>query len=211
VSTSWCCAVSIAALSFLTGTAGAAVLTFNDVITGQISYSFDGDGDGANDVTFSTTDPGGFNAVGPGLNQNFIQEPGLEGTSLLDPDLRVDFLVGAMGPLSFAFALLSIAEGPGTFASFEVYDAGNNLLGNSVVPGDFTVTPAGMSSFPEGVVTVNFAGTVAYGFFNFQSDGGRYIIDNFEGTFGTSEIPEPWSPLLLSVGLIAMTFVRRAL
>jgi len=34
-------------------------------------------------------------------NQQFIDEPGLEGTSDLDPDLRADFLNGATGSLAF--------------------------------------------------------------------------------------------------------------
>ncbi|MBA2624599.1 MAG: hypothetical protein H0U89_03195 [Acidimicrobiia bacterium] len=80
-------------------------ITFNQVITGARTFSFDGDGDGLPDVIFSTTDPAGFNTTGPGSNQMFINEPGLEGTALLNPDLRVDFLVGAEDSLQFGFAL----------------------------------------------------------------------------------------------------------
>jgi hypothetical protein len=174
-----------------------------------MTYDFDADSDGIADVTFSTADPGGFNTAGPGLNQNFIVEPGLEGTSLLDPDLRVDFLVGATGSLSFGFALNSFMESPGTFASFAVYDAGDNLLGSSMELGLFTMTSGGMSSFPEGELTVNFSGTAAFALFDFESDLGRYIIDNFEGTFGTTEIREPWPPLLLSLGLVTVALLGR--
>ena len=39
------------------GNANAAILTFDDIITGATSYSFDGDGDTIDDVIFTTTDP----------------------------------------------------------------------------------------------------------------------------------------------------------
>jgi hypothetical protein len=194
---------------FPVGTARAAVLTFTNDIIGQTSYVVDVDNDGIDDVRISTTDPGGFNSIGPGLNQTYIQEPGLEGTSLQDPDLRIEFLAGALRQLSFAFALLSDAEGPGTFASVAVYDIEDNLLGTSAAPGLFTMTQAGTSSFPEGILTVNFAGTASYGHFNFSSDFGRYIIDNVEGAFGASEIPEPWTAPLVIFGT-AMIALRRA-
>lgn len=104
----------------IAGLSHAALLTFDDLIIGATTYSFDGDGDGMNDVIFSTTDPYGFNTVGPGQNMTYIQEPGLEGTSLLNPDLRVDFLVGAIGSLKFGFALDSSTEDD--TASFQVFD-----------------------------------------------------------------------------------------
>jgi hypothetical protein len=75
----------------------------------------------------------------------------------------------------------------------------------------FTPTPLGLSDFPEGVLTVSFAGAAAYGIFDFESDFGQYMIDNFEVTFAPPGIPEPWSPLLLGFGLIAAAFVRRNL
>ena len=39
------------------GVANAALLTFDDLITGQTTYSYDGDGDAIDDVIFTTTDP----------------------------------------------------------------------------------------------------------------------------------------------------------
>lgn len=193
------------ALLAVPGVASAAVVTFDDLITGQTSYGFDGDGDTIDDVIFSTTDPSGFNTVGPGANQIYIDEPGLEGTTEMDPDLRVDFVFGASGSLSFGFALNSRVEDPAYFASLSVYDAGGNLLGTQTVQGLFSP-----SSFPEGRVDVAFAGTAAYGTFNFTSQFGRYIIDNFEGTFGSTEVvPEPASLALLGLGLAGLGLARR--
>ncbi|TRU81165.1 MAG: PEP-CTERM sorting domain-containing protein [Microcystis novacekii Mn_MB_F_20050700_S1] len=190
-------------ISLAVGSAAqAAIIAFDDLIAGQTSYSFDGDGDGSDDVIFSTIDPSGFNTIGPGLFQSYINEPGLEGTSLLNPDLRVDFLVGAKDFLKFGFALNSGSERPGTFASFQVFDSSNNLLASSNVPGLYSP-----SSFPEGLINVNFLGTASYALFNFSSDFGRYIIDNFEGTYGTTEVesvPEPASTLgILALGVLA--------
>lgn len=193
------------ALLAVPGVASAAVITFDDLITGETSYGFDGDGDGIDDVVFSTTDPAGFNTVGPGANQVYIDEPGLEGTSELDPDLRVDFVFGATGSLAFGFALNSAVEDPAYFATLSVFDAGGNLIGSQTVQGLFSP-----SSFPEGRVDVAFAGTAAYGLFNFRSEFGRYIIDNFEGTFGSTEVvPEPASLALLGLGLAGLGLARR--
>jgi hypothetical protein len=126
---------------------------------------------------------------------------------LLNPDLRVDFLVGATNFLQFGFALGSFSESPSTFTSFQVFDSSNNLLASSTVSGLYTL-PDGVnrSSFPEGLINVIFSGTASYALFDFSSDGGRYIIDNFEGTFGGNEvnIPEPSSTLgILTLGVLS--------
>ena len=189
----------------------AAVITFDELVAGATSFGYDGDGDGVNDVVFSTTDPLGFNTVGPGPNMSYINEPGIEGTSLLSPDLRVDFLVGALNAVSFGFAVNTGA--PLTNAvTFSLFDAADNLLASVTADADFTL-PNGVdpSSFPEALVPLAFAGTAAYGTFDFDTTANRYIIDNFEGTFGTTEvptIPEPSTLLLLGAGL-ARVFVRR--
>ena len=180
----------------------AATLTFDDLITGSTSYAFDGDGDSLNDVVFSTADPLGFNTVGPGYNMTYISEPGLEGTSLLNPDLRVDFLVGARDSISFGFALDSYTEDD--TASFSLYDSGGILLATSTMTGLYTTTGLGTSSFPEGFMDISFSGTAAYGLFDFTSDIGRYIIDDFSGTFGTTEVPEPGTLLLFGLGLLGL-------
>lgn len=159
--------------------ARGVILTFDDLVQGEIAYNFDGNGDGVADVTFSTTDPAGFNTLGPGSNMTYIQEPGLEGTSLLSQDLRVDFLRGVRGNVSFGFALDSYSEDD--TATFRVYDAVGTPLASHTETGRYTATPAGTSNFPEGRMSLNFPGTASYGTFDFTSDFGRYIIDNVEG------------------------------
>lgn len=196
--------------------AGAAIITFDDAIVGSTSYNFDGDGDGVSDAVFTTSDVLGFRTAGPGPNQNYVQEPGLEGSTLLNPDLRVDFIFGASESLSFGFALNSFNESSSYAANFQVFDAANNLLGSGTTVGLYGSSPLGFGEtlFPEGLVTVAFSGIAAYGLFDFTSEYGRYLIDNFEGTFGSTEptgVPEPGT-LALALGgfvLIAGFGVRR--
>jgi hypothetical protein len=195
--------------------ASAALLTFDDAITGATTYSFDGDGDGTDDVIFSTSDPLGFNTAGPGSYMTYINEPGLEGSTLINPDLRVDFLVGAIDFLNFGFALDDFSETINTWASFEVYDAGGSLIASDFEYGLYTY-PDGTnpSNFPEGRIETTFTGLAAYALFDFNNDptgGQRYIIDNFEGTFGSTEIPDPSAVFLLgSASLIGLAgFGRR--
>lgn len=192
----------------------AAVVTFDDLaVIGQTTFGFDGDSDGINDVIFSTTDPAGFNVIGPGQNQNFIQEPGLAGTSELNPDLRVDLLNGANGPLSFGFALDSLVVDPAFFASFSVFDAGDNLLANSQQMGEFLPSPfgAGLTEYPEGEISVSFSGIATYAIFDFTSEFGNYIIDNFEGTFGSTEtiVPVPAAVWLFGSALGILGWIKR--
>ena len=191
----------------------AAKITFDTVVVGATTFGFDGDGDGIDDVIFSTTDPAGFKTLGPGLSMTFINEPGLEGTSTLASDLKVDFLYGATGSITFGFALLSSESHPDYFASFLLFDASGTPLASETVVGDFTVTvpPAGLSSYPEGLISVSFPGVASYGTFNFTSEHGRYIIDNLEGTFGSTEVPGPGSLPLLGLGLGLFLLVARRL
>ena len=170
----------------LTTTTNAALLTFDDTISGVATYSFDGDGDTIEDAIFSTTDLSGFNTIGPGPNMSYITEPGLEGTTFLSPDLRVDFLNGAAGSLSYGFAIDGLAVTVDTWALFEVYDAFDNLIGSDFEYGAFTLPDTiNPSSFPEGIIEVSFSGLASYALFDFgyNSDslgGTRYIIDNFD-------------------------------
>ena len=204
-------ALALVTVPVLATPAVAAVITFDELVAGATSFGYDGDGDGVNDVVFSTTDPLGFNTVGPGANMSYINEPGIEGTTLISPDLRVDFLVGAVDAVSFGFAV-STGAALANAVTFSLFDAADNLLASVTADADFTL-PNGIdpSSFPEALVPLAFAGTAAYGTFDFDMTAGRYIIDNFEGTFGTTEvqpIPEPSTLILIGAGLARM-FVRR--
>ena len=183
--------------SAIWASSGSAItLTFDDAISGATSYSFDQNKDGIVDATFSTTDPSGFNTVGPGPNMTFINEPGLEGTTTLSPDLRVSFPLGAVGSLGFGFAMSSSIATPNLTVTFRVYDASNNLLATATQTAAFTQpVPPTPSSYPEGQVSVSFSGTAAYATFDFNgTDASRYILDNFTGTFGSSERPTEAAP-----------------
>lgn len=188
----------------------ATVITFDDLIVGETSYDFDADLDGQIDVTFSTDDVFGFNTVGPGENQQFVDEPALEGTTELAPDLRVDFLAGVEGTLSFGFAVSSGSDVMNAI-TFSVFDMMNNLINSVTVD-----ALLGSSDFPENIVSLTFDGVGAYATFDFDNSfASRYIIDNFEGDFGTSERPPivdasaPFTMSLVGLALVGLMTRRR--
>ncbi|MGY6630100.1 MAG: hypothetical protein ACXIUL_03740 [Wenzhouxiangella sp.] len=173
------------------------VITFDELVTGETVFSFDGDGDGVADAIFSTTDPNGFNTVGPGANQLYIDEPGLEGTTQLSPDLRVDFPFGAVDGFRFGFAMSASTESPNLTVTFRVFDAADTLLAEVTELAVFSDLGGGaQSSFPEAEVSVEFDGAADYATFDFNGESAtRYIIDNFAGTFGSLERPGPTAPI----------------
>ena len=159
-----------------------AVITFDEVVSGVTSYGYDGDKDDINDVIFSTLDPDGFNTVGPGPDMNFINEPGIEGTTLLGTDLRVDFLFGASANIAFGFAMSTTQEIYGV--TFELYDHTDTLIASTYQVA--TITNVTVSStFPEAILNLEFTGIAAYGLFKFDEPPSRYIIDNLRGNFGS--------------------------
>ncbi len=190
------------------GPAQAAVITFDQLISGQTSYAFDGDGDGIADVVFSTTDPLGFNTSGPGPNQQFIQEPGLEGATSLNPDLRVDFNYGldlSRGPISFGVAMSTFGDYP-VAGSFSIFNSQGSLIeavGFGILQGS--------SSFPEALVSTSVnTGIVSFALFDFDDAStfaSRYIIDDFTGEFGSTERPVNTVPGPLPLVGTGMAFI----
>jgi hypothetical protein len=198
--------VATACLTF-NSAANATVITFDDIISGEISYAYDGDGDNIDDAVFTTTDPTGFNTIGPGTNQLYINEPGIEGTTYLSSDLRVDFTFGATGTLGFGFAMSTGDNDSGV--TFSIFDFTDTLLASTTLDAVFTPGP---SSFPEGLLSSSFAGTASYATFDFIGGASRYIIDNFVGTFGSAEVSRvsvPTTIALFGLGLASLGWSRR--
>lgn len=190
----------IACLIAFMATSNAAVITFDEVVQGETSYAYDGDG--IVDVVFSTLDPEGFNTSGPGPNMNFINEPGIEGTTDLEVDLRVDFSFGASSNVMFGFAMNTSQEVYGV--TFEIYDHTDSLIASTFQVATLTNVTVD-SSFPEAVLSLDFTGTAAYGLFKFDEEPGRYIIDNLEGAFGSR--PEAQGAAIIGFALVPEGFI----
>jgi hypothetical protein len=200
----------IASFLFFSSFSQAATVTFDDLVTGVTSHGYDGDGDSIDDVIFSTTDSGGFNTVGPGTNQLYINQPGLEGTAFLSPDLRVDFLNGAVTNFNFGFAMSFPLTSP-VGVTFSIFDSADNSLNSIFQQASFTL-PDGTnpSSFPEALVSLDFIGIASYALFDFSGSSERYIIDDFSGTFGSTEditpsvVPVPAAIWLFGTAMIGL-------
>ncbi|MCK5524548.1 MAG: hypothetical protein KAI83_15565, partial [Thiomargarita sp.] len=120
-----------------------AIITFDDptVNSGTTSYSPNG-----NSMVVSTTDPGGFNPFGPGSNMSYINEPGIEGTTLLNEDIRVTFPQnGANKSIRFGFALCT-GIGNAYGVTFKVFDKNDTELASVFQLADFTTVMSNLTS-----------------------------------------------------------------
>lgn len=185
-------------LALYTFTANAAFDTeieidFTDAKIGEKSQYFDGNNDGTDDTIFSTTFSLGFSVFGPGEQQYFIQGPVLGGPTAFTPDLRVDFLYGAIGGIGFGFSTILPSTG-----YVQVFDEYHNQITSVIINGYFYDINTGqpalwsnsvVSQFPEGPVYLPFDGIAAYATIDFNNDVGSYFIDNFTYTLaGTNPI-----------------------
>jgi len=193
----------------------AQVVDFETLVATQAVFGVDFNSDGIDDVVFSSTDPAGFNPGGPDPNaQVHASGQVLETSSTSSPDIRVDFLGGAIGQLQVGFALLTDVNDPGQGLLLEVFDQADNQLGSTFQPGallPLVNTPgSGISGFPEGLASVSFTGVAAYALLDATTTGTRFAIDDFTGTFSPETIPEPGSVSLLGFsGLILLGRRRR--
>jgi hypothetical protein len=205
-------AVSLVAffLVALTNNLSAQVVDFETLVATQAVFGFDINNDGIDDVRFSTTNPGGFNTGGPDPSTQ-VHATGqvLETSSLSAPDIRVDFLGGATGPLQVGFALLTDVGELDQGLLIEVFDQANNQLGSTFQRGELlpitTGLGSGVSGFPEGLISVSFPGVASYALLDATTTGTRFVIDDFTGTFSPETIPEPGSlPVLGFSGLVLL-------
>jgi hypothetical protein len=167
--------------------ASPVTIGFESVIEGQNSFLFDANNDGITDAIFSTGDAQGFNISGPGPNQLFVDEPGLEGGTGSTPDLRVDLLTGGIDSISFGFATLFQTSGVA-----QVFNASNEQIASTAFAGaffnldtgeevdEFGGIDANISGFSEGLVELPFDGNAAYVTIDFNDE---VFGEEFEGPF----------------------------
>ncbi len=188
----------------------AGLITFDDpyVVDGFTSYGYDEDSDNVYEAIFSTTDTRGFTKEGPD-NMSFINTPGIEGRTSNSTELRVDFIIGAITSLSFGFATNNRVDNEDGVL-FSVFDSTDTLLA-SVNQLTVITKPEIGQIIPEANPTVTFAGIASYAVFDFSNEfADKYIIDNFNVTFGTSEVahtPEPSTIVLIGIGVIGIAGV----
>lgn len=209
--------VALAALTLpAAALAGPVVITFDDpvVTPGAGVYNWDQGKDGTIDMRFVDLTGGGFAQTGPGLNQKFVNQPGLEGAIINGPEIRVDFISnfgsnqGIYGPFRFGYALSTQAYVP-LAVTFSLYGENGNLL-SAVSTSAYrrSLGGGGLSSFSEGFASLGdppvrpFYALID---FNSQEFAGRYLVDNF------GYVPEPmtWSMMLAGFGFVGSALRRR--
>jgi hypothetical protein len=190
--------ISFVSLSILSLSAMAVNISFDGVANGVTTFSYDADSDSNPDAVFTKIGSGPWSFGGPTASQ-FVSQPGLVAGSASGDDLRVDFPNGAKTTVGFAFARSDSCSGRAVGysnsseeAELRLYDSGGLLLGSSSVTPTCTLNTSG--SYVEGEVTVSFVGTASYAVVDFKGST-AYILDNFNGTFGSVEIAAAATPV----------------
>ena len=206
--------VCLTVLSFIIASS-ASIITFDAPPTDPFSYTVDADGDGTDDVLFSTDMPGGLSRLYLYSSTNIDGYALMEGISNDQEELRVDFLAGAQDYISFDFLINSRVEYDDLWATFEIFNSSDMLLASSMESGKVD----GLSQYTEGQISATFSGTASYAIFNFNcpdiiNQNELFLLDNVAGSFGSSEVtqipdppqsvPEPQITVMFAVGLISL-------
>jgi len=190
----------------LAASADGVPITFDDLIAGAVVYGFDDNSDGRDEAVFAMADGSGLTPIRFGSPQTYVDGPGLGATSLLGPDLRVDFPQGAREALRVGLALDSSL--PDSTALLQVYNASDGLLASTALTG-LSGRTLDRSGQPGGLLSLSFAGIASYALLDVTPPGETFVIDNFEGMYGTEEnkgIPAPGALLLASLGIVLLSW-----